>query len=118
MEMLLSGYSFSVCRPPMAQLRNCQGAATRLPSLSVISVHTRGQQPLLDRGDLHRPALLRGGRGSAGRLLGGDLLAGAELAELARVGQQPVQQTDAAGGQEEAADVDEDIRRRRAVRRR
>ena len=72
-------------------------------------LYSRGEQSLLDLADLNHPALFRGGRSRPGRLLGGDLLSGAELVQLAGVGQQPVEQADTARRQEEPADVDHPV---------
>ena len=73
-------------------------------------LHTTREQLLLDFAGTNKPALaggsgLFGTRGS----LGSSLLPVAELAELAGVGQEPVEQTDAARSQEEPADVDQDL---------
>ncbi len=73
-------------------------------------LHPRREQRLLELCHPGGPAFAGGSDGGGPcRGFGGRLLADAELAELAGVGQQPVQQADAAGGQEESAYVNEEV---------
>ncbi len=103
MLMFDSGYSFSVCRPPIPQLRNCQGARTVPRRGWVASCMLRSMIRVLAAAALAAQPVARRKRGGG---LARTFFAAPEFTVFARVCQQEIEPGYDTEAQQQAAEVE------------